>query len=130
MTHLEPDWAGLYAKPEFTRLVRHRMSVSVRLMVIAMVLFFSIPFIASQFPALFHIKVIGVINVGLIFLISQYFIGAVIAYRYAVQMRQVDEQAAAINAAASIHAHHVHDAEPKPAIEATSATLLYNLEKS
>lgn len=128
MTNPEPDWVGLYAKPEFSRLVRHRRSVSVRLMFVSMALFFSIPFIVSQFPALFHIKVFGVINVGLIFLISQYLIGAIIAYRYVVNMRQVDGQAAAINIAA--YPLSRPEVGPKPGSLAPSATLLYPLEKS
>lgn len=99
MTKSDPDWKSIFASAGFINLVRRRRAVALRLVGISMLLFFSIPFIVNQFPALFRIRVFGPINLGLIYCIAQYLIGAVIAYRYALQMRRIDDQVATIKSA-------------------------------
>ncbi|VFR24368.1 hypothetical protein AMP9_1686 [plant metagenome] len=56
--------------------------------------FLSIPLISHYLPHLFHTQVIGEINLGLLFLVGQYAIGGAVAWRYSVQLRRLDAQAA------------------------------------
>jgi uncharacterized membrane protein (DUF485 family) len=83
-------WSVTYQKASFHALARRRRTIVVQLFVLSALFYFSLPFMTTVFPEFFRIKVLGSINIGLIYAILQYPIGGLIAYRYAVSMRKVD----------------------------------------
>lgn len=84
------SWDAVHAHPDFTRLVMRRRTVTWRLFAISMVFFFSVPVISTYFPQVFRAQIWGSINVGVLYLVAQYFGGGVIAWRYAVQLKLID----------------------------------------
>jgi uncharacterized membrane protein (DUF485 family) len=86
-------WDAIYARPEFMNLVRQRRSVVLRLFVASMLFFFSIPLIVVFLPDFFKVALTGAVNVGLVYLIAQYLVGTVIAIRYTVLLKRLDEMA-------------------------------------
>ncbi|WPG41610.1 DUF485 domain-containing protein [Variovorax sp. EBFNA2] len=84
------SWEAIHAHPEFALLVSKRRSVTWRLFAISMLFFFSIPVIATYFPQLFRIQILGPINIGFVFLVAQYFGGGIVAWRYAIHLKIVD----------------------------------------
>lgn len=87
------SWDAIHAHPDFTRLVSKRRAVTWRLFGISMLFFFSIPVIATYFPQLFRAQIWGPINVGLVYLVAQYFGGGIVAWRYAVHLKLIDSLA-------------------------------------
>lgn len=87
-------WDAIHARPDFDRLVRERRAIMLRLLAVSMSAFLSIPLISHSLPHWFHTQVIGEINLGLLFLVGQYAIGGAVAWRYCVQLRRLDAQAA------------------------------------
>lgn len=85
-----PPWDRIYADPRFTELVIKRRKVTFGLFFICMIVFFSIPFLAEVAPDFLKIRLIGSINIGLLFVVAQYLVGGVIAWRYVVQLKKID----------------------------------------
>lgn len=83
-------WDLIYADPRFAELVSKRRKVTFSLFMICMIVFFSIPFFAEFAPEFLRIKLMGSINVGLLFVLAQYIVGGLIAWRYVVQLRKID----------------------------------------
>lgn len=83
---------SIYSDPKFNELVKKRRNISLGLFGVCMTLFFLIPVISSVCPDLFRVRVIGSINLGLIYMVAQYAIGGLIAWRYASQLVHIDEQ--------------------------------------
>lgn len=84
-------WDRIYADPQFNQLVLKRRKVTLKLFLICMVFFFSIPFFSVVSPNFLRIQMIGVINIGLLLVIAQYVVGGIIAWRYVVELKKVDE---------------------------------------
>jgi uncharacterized membrane protein (DUF485 family) len=101
MQTIDQSWNEVYATADFHDLVRRRRRVTFRLLAVSMLFFFSIPVISQFAPEFFRIKVFGSINVGLIYLVSQYFFGIFIACCYAVQLRGIDKLVTCIKEAMS-----------------------------
>ena len=122
----------IFADPEFTSLVQQRRRVIWPLMTVSMVLFFSIPFVVSQFPGVLRLKLLGPVNVGFVFLLLQYAIGGIVAYIYSAQMRQIDAHTEALKLATSsesarssslVQKQHSAEADPASAVMQTTAIL-------
>lgn len=92
----QTDYHALFDHPDFAALVRQRRIVVVRLFVISMAFFFSLPLVSTFAPQLLLIKVTPFTTLGLWYNVAQYFIGGAIAWRYAVQVRRLDVMAAAL----------------------------------
>jgi uncharacterized membrane protein (DUF485 family) len=92
----QTDYRMLFNHPDFGALVRQRRSVVVRLFVISMAFFFSLPLVSTFAPQLLLIKVTPSTTLGLWYNVAQYFIGGAIAWRYAVQLRRLDAMAASL----------------------------------
>jgi uncharacterized membrane protein (DUF485 family) len=100
MTTRSPvDWAAVIADPRFQRLRRRKSAVLWGLMAFSVVYYFALPVGAAYFQPLFRIRVWGVINVGLVFALSEFIVAWGIAYYYSrVANREFDRLAAEIAA--------------------------------
>jgi uncharacterized membrane protein (DUF485 family) len=86
-----PDWESIGRAPEFLQLYRRRQRLQNGLLVIALLYFFALPIGAGYFPQLFRIRVWGVVNVGLLFALSQFLVAAAVAISYArIAARRID----------------------------------------
>jgi uncharacterized membrane protein (DUF485 family) len=86
-------WDAIYAHPEFQDLVSRRRAVVLRLFIVSMLCFFSVPLIVVFQPDVFKISLGGAINVGLIYLVAQYVVGTAIALRYTALLMRLDGMA-------------------------------------
>lgn len=86
-----PDWESIGRAPEFLQLYRRRQRLQNGLLVAALLYFFALPIGAGYFPELFRIRVWGVVNVGLLFALSQFLVAAAVAIAYArIAARWID----------------------------------------
>lgn len=92
----ENIWNAIYAHPEFAVLVRRRRKLVSMLMFVSMAVYFAIPVLSAYFPEFLAHKVFGAVNVGLFYLVGQYFFGAAIAVLYAYRLKGIDRMAAAL----------------------------------
>ena len=66
------------------------------LMAFSIVYYFLLPIGAGYFPQVYHAKIWGPINVGLVFALSQFVVAWLIAFVYSRRASQFDEMAEAI----------------------------------
>lgn len=90
MATSEPSWENFFEQEEFSKLVKRRRKLLVQLFLVSMFFFFSVPMISGLFPSFFLIQLFGPINIGLVYLVSQYFIGGLLVYILIKEMRQLD----------------------------------------
>lgn len=76
------DWDAVIADPRFQKLHRKKQVFLSGLMVFSIVYYFALPIGAAYFPAVFNVRVWGVLNVGLLFAISQFVVAWLIAFFY------------------------------------------------
>jgi len=94
------DWDAVIADPRFQTLHRKKQVFLWSLMAFSTVYYFLLPVGAAYFQSTFNIKVWGVINVGLVFALSQFFVAWLIAFYYERKANsQFDALAAQIAAA-------------------------------
>ena len=65
-------------------------------MLIALIFYFTLPISAAYFQATFKIKIWGVMNVGILFALSQFLVAWLIAAIYAKRAQYYDAQAKAL----------------------------------
>ncbi|WP_051516629.1 DUF485 domain-containing protein [Herbaspirillum sp. RV1423] len=88
-----PDtWSAMYRNPQFHAISRKRRTVVTTLFIVGALFYFSIPAITTFYPSIFHIRLFGVVNLGLAYALLQYPIGGLIAYAYAISMRKLDQE--------------------------------------
>jgi uncharacterized membrane protein (DUF485 family) len=92
----QPDYHMLFNHPDFGAIVRQRRRVVVRLFIISMAFFFSLPLASTFAPQLLLLKITPSTTLGLWYNVAQYFIGGAIAWRYAAQLRRLDAMAASL----------------------------------
>ena len=90
------NWAAIDADPRFQELHAKKSRFLWGLMVFAVIYYFLLPIGAAYFPNLYAIRVFGVINVGLVFALSQFLVAWGIAFIYAKRAQQFDAMAEAI----------------------------------
>ena len=76
-------WEAVEADPRFKSLHRDKNKFLWRMMLFALVYFFCLPIATAYFQAFFKIKIWGVINLGLMFALSQFVVAWLIAMIYA-----------------------------------------------
>ena len=81
-TPVTVDWGAIIKDPRFQRLNRRKTSFLWGLMAVSVVYFLLLPIGAAYFQDLFKIKVWGVINVGLLFALSEFVVTLGIAILY------------------------------------------------
>ncbi len=76
-------WEAIEADPRFQALHRDKMRFLSRMILFAMVFFFLLPISTAYLQHILNIKVWGVINVALLFALSQFIVAWCIAFIYA-----------------------------------------------
>ncbi len=76
------DWVKIDADPKFQALHRKKILFLWGLMVFSLIYYFMLPIGAAYYQDLFKTKVWGVINVGLLFALSEFVVAWVIAFVY------------------------------------------------
>ena len=93
------DWGAVIADPRFQQLHRRKSAFLWGLMAFSVVYYFLLPVGAGYYQDLFKIKVWGVINVGLLFALSEFVVAWAIAIYYSwVANREFDRLAGEIAA--------------------------------
>jgi uncharacterized membrane protein (DUF485 family) len=91
------DWKAIDGEPRFQELHGKKTAFLWGLMIFSLAYYFLLPIGAAYFQDLFKIKVWGVVNVGLLFALSEFVVAWLIAYYYANRASRVfDPMAAAI----------------------------------
>ena len=76
------DWNAVIADPRFQVLHRKKQGFLVGLMIFSVVFYFMLPIGAAYFQDLFKIRVWGVVNVGLLFALTQFVVAWLVAFYY------------------------------------------------
>ncbi|PPC84950.1 MAG: hypothetical protein CTY37_09155 [Methylotenera sp.] len=76
-------WQAIEADPRFQALHRDKNHFLWRMMLVALVYFFCLPIATAYFQPILTIKIWGVINIGLLFALSQFVLAWCIAAIYA-----------------------------------------------
>ena len=93
------DWEGLIRDPRFQDLHRRKTTFLWGLMALSVVYYFLLPIGAAYYQDLFKIRIWGVINVGLLFALSEFVVAWAIALIYSRRAgREFDQLAAQIAA--------------------------------
>jgi uncharacterized membrane protein (DUF485 family) len=93
------DWAAVIADPRFQQLHRKKTLFLWSLMAFSVIYYFALPIGAAYYQDLFKIKVWGVVNVGLVFALSEFVVAWAIAIYYSnVANREFDRLAGEISA--------------------------------
>lgn len=76
------NWAAIDADPRFQALHQKKTMFLWGLMIFSVIYYFLLPIGAAYFQDLFKIKVWGVVNVGILFALSEFIVAWTIAYVY------------------------------------------------
>ena len=76
------NWAAIDADPRFQALHRKKTTFLWSLMIFSVIYYFLLPIGAAYFQDLFKIKVWGVVNVGILFALSEFVVAWTIAWVY------------------------------------------------
>jgi uncharacterized membrane protein (DUF485 family) len=87
------DWTAIERNPKFQELHRRKSSFLWGLMAFSVVFYFLLPIGAAYFTDLYKVKVWGVINVGLLFALTEFVVAWGIAYIYSRKATQFDAMA-------------------------------------
>lgn len=90
------DWELLAATDEFKALLKAKARFIVPATVIFIVYYFSLPLLVGYAPELMARKVFGVVNVGYLFALSQFFMAWIIAWAYVRAAGRFDKMAQAV----------------------------------
>lgn len=76
------DWAQIAQNPKYLELKRKKKQFLFGWWIAASIYYFLLPILSGYFPELFKIKLIGVINFGYLFILSQYVMTFFVASYY------------------------------------------------
>lgn len=82
MSNPSLDWAAISADPRFQELHQQKAFFLWGLMIFSVIYYFMLPIGAAYFPDLFKIKVWGVVNVAILFALSEFAVAWGIAFIY------------------------------------------------
>jgi uncharacterized membrane protein (DUF485 family) len=88
------NWKAIDEDPRFQALHSKKVGFLTSLMVFSLVYYFLLPIGAAYFTDLFKIKVYGVVNVGILFALSQFVVAWGIAFYYTAKAKKFDTMAA------------------------------------
>ena len=97
------DWDAIIRDPRFQTLHRRKTLFLWGLMIVSVAYYFLLPVGAAYYQDLFKIKVWGVINVGLLFALSEFVVAWAIAVFYSRRAGKEFDQLAAQIAAQYAH---------------------------
>ncbi len=97
MSQPSMNWAAIDADPRFQALYRKKTLFLWGLMIFSTVYYFLLPIGAAYFQDLFKVKVWGVVNVGILFALSEFIVAWTIAFVYSKKANaEFDSMAKAI----------------------------------
>ena len=76
------DWNAVIDDPRFQLLHRRKQGFLTGLMVFSVAFYFLLPVGAAYFQDLFRVRVWGVVNVGLLFALSEFVVAWLVAFVY------------------------------------------------
>jgi uncharacterized membrane protein (DUF485 family) len=82
MSNKNINWAGIEANPKFQTLYRKKTVFLWSLMIFSIIYYFMLPIGAAYYQDLFKTKVWGVINIGILFALSEFIVAWVLAFVY------------------------------------------------
>lgn len=82
MSKREMNWAAIDADPRFQALHRKKTTFLWGLMIFSVIYYFLLPIGAAYYQDLFKTKVWGVVNVGILFALSEFVVAWTIAWVY------------------------------------------------
>jgi len=82
MSNPNINWAEIESNPKFQTLYRKKTVFLWSLMIFSIIYYFMLPICAAYYQDLFKIKVWGVINIGILFALSEFVVAWVIAFVY------------------------------------------------
>ncbi|MCE9633880.1 MAG: DUF485 domain-containing protein [Methylophilales bacterium] len=101
------DWCAVEATPSFQRLHKVKMRFLWSLLLLAAIYYFLLPIGTAYFQDVLRIKVWGVLNVGIVFALSQFVVVGIIAVAYVKFANRVfDPMAQALCGEAHKLLHH------------------------
>jgi uncharacterized membrane protein (DUF485 family) len=91
------DWNAVIADPRFEKLHRRKTAFLWGLMAFSVVYYFLLPIGAAYYQELFKTRVFGVVNIGILFALSEFVVAWAIAIYYShVANAEFDKMAAEI----------------------------------
>jgi uncharacterized membrane protein (DUF485 family) len=91
------DWDAVIRDPRFQSLHKRKSAFLWGLMAVSVIYYFLLPVGAAYFQDLFKIRVWGVVNVGLLFALSEFAVAWIVAWIYSRKAsRDFDQLAAQI----------------------------------
>ena len=94
MAQPQINWLAIDTDPRFQRLHSKKLAFLSSLMIFSLVYYFLLPIGAAYFTDIYKIKVYGVVNVGILFALSQFIVAWGIAFYYTAKAKDFDEMAA------------------------------------
>jgi uncharacterized membrane protein (DUF485 family) len=88
------NWVAIDNDPRFQTLHNRKVAFLTTLMVFSLVYYFLLPIGAAYFTDIYKIKVFGVVNVGILFALSQFIVAWGIAFYYTAKAKEYDAMAA------------------------------------
>ena len=82
MVKKEYDWSAIARSPKYLELKRKKRIFLFSWWIAATIFYFSLAILAGYYPEVFKIKVIGVINFGYLFILSQFVVAFLVAILY------------------------------------------------
>jgi len=94
MAEASINWVAIDNDPRFQRLHAKKLAFLSGLMIFSLVYYFLLPVGAAYFTDIYKIKVYGVVNVGILFALSQFIVAWGIAFYYTAKAKDFDAMAA------------------------------------
>ena len=76
------NWSEVARNPKYLELKRKKRVFLFGWWIAASIYYFSLPLLSGYFPELFKVKLIGVINFGYLFILSQFVVAIFVAMYY------------------------------------------------
>ncbi|MGO9568872.1 MAG: DUF485 domain-containing protein [Desulfomonilaceae bacterium] len=92
MAEKKEDWAAIARNPKFVELHKRKAYFLFGWWIFSSVYYFLLPIGAGAAPGFFSVKVIGAINIGYLFALSQFFVSWAIALYYASWANHVSDR--------------------------------------
>ena len=93
MTTNSINWVAIDSDPRFQRLHAKKVGFLSGLMILSIIYYFLLPIGAAYFTDLFKMKVLGVVNFGILFALSEFIVAWGIAGYYTVKAKEYDAMA-------------------------------------
>ena len=94
MAQTSINWVAIDSDPRFQRLHAKKLAFLSGLMIFSLIYYFLLPIGAAYYTDIYRIKVYGVVNVGILFALSQFVVAWGIAFYYTAKAKDFDIMAA------------------------------------